>query len=103
MEEEEIEYIRGVAARKVKRLSADDKTASRRPAASKGARARSRSHGHRALIYDAAFAVFRRSHPPRNFERRRKASAQRPRSIKFAFIKINLCIYISRGFCIGNF
>lgn len=39
MEEEEIEYIRGVAARKVKRLSADDKTASRRPAASKGARA----------------------------------------------------------------
>jgi hypothetical protein len=38
--EEEIEYIRGVAARKVKRLSADDKTASRRPAASKGARAR---------------------------------------------------------------
>lgn len=30
----EIEYIRGVAARKVKRLSADDKTASRRPAAS---------------------------------------------------------------------
>lgn len=38
--EEEIEYIRGVAARKVKRLSADDKTASRRPAASKGACAR---------------------------------------------------------------
>lgn len=43
VEEEEIEYIRGVAARKVKRLSADDKTASRRPAASKGARARARA------------------------------------------------------------
>lgn len=57
-EEEEIEYIRGVAARKVKRLSADDKTASRRPAASKGARARSRSHGHRALIYDTALQSF---------------------------------------------
>lgn len=42
-EEEEIEYIRGVAARKVKRLSADDKTASRRPAASKGARGLART------------------------------------------------------------
>lgn len=42
-EEEEIEYIRGVAARKVKRLSADDKTASRRPAASKGARSLART------------------------------------------------------------
>lgn len=30
-EEEETEYIRGAAARKVKRLSADDKTASRKP------------------------------------------------------------------------
>ncbi|KYN00974.1 hypothetical protein ALC62_08200, partial [Cyphomyrmex costatus] len=42
-EEEEIEYIRGVAARKVKRLSADDKTASRRPVASKGARGLART------------------------------------------------------------
>ncbi|KYN20129.1 hypothetical protein ALC57_07419 [Trachymyrmex cornetzi] len=41
--EEEIEYIRGVAARKVKRLSADDKTASRRPVASKGARGLART------------------------------------------------------------
>lgn len=42
-EEEEIEYIRGGAARKVKRLSADDKTASRRPVASKGARGLART------------------------------------------------------------
>jgi len=42
-EEKEIEYIRGVAARKVKRLSANDKTASRRPVASKGARGLART------------------------------------------------------------
>lgn len=42
-EKEEIEYIRGGAARKVKRLSADDKTASRRPVASKGARGLART------------------------------------------------------------
>jgi len=69
MEEEEIEYIRGVAARKVKRLSADDKTASGRPAASERrerdralspsslARSLARSQGHRALIYDAALPL----------------------------------------------
>jgi hypothetical protein len=43
MEEEEIEYIRGVAARKVKRLSADDKTASGRPAASERREERARA------------------------------------------------------------
>lgn len=69
--EEEIEYIRGVAARKVKRLSADDKTASRRPAASKGAHSVSLSHGHRALIYDAALQSFSPLAPSGNFEGRR--------------------------------
>lgn len=43
-----------MVARKVKRLSADDKTASKVQLGAEQAR----SHGHRALIYDPAFDSF---------------------------------------------
>lgn len=78
-EEEEIEYIRGVAARKVKRLSADDKTASRRPAASKGARGLSLARSSSTNLR-RGFAVFRRSRTPPEISRDATTRARSARS-----------------------
>lgn len=75
-EEEEIEYIRGAAARKVKRLSADDKTASRKPRCfSKGAHAVSLARSSRTNLR-RDLAIFRRFTPSRNFETCRKMRAR---------------------------
>jgi len=95
-EEKEIEYIRGVAARKVKRLSANDKTASRRPVASKVravSLARSSSTNLRR-----SFAVFRRSHPP-EISKDIITRAQHPRSTDRLHI-VRLGFRIRRKFSI---